>query len=305
MSVISNSSSLWNKRLGHVPLKAIKKHELLRHLKSDSHQHCIVCPLAKQTKLPFQLSNTVSASTFDLLHCDIWGPYRVSTYDGKRFFVTIADDHTRFTWIFLLHSKSNTTVVLKEFFAKVKNIFSASVKILRTDSSSEFFSTDFKEFLSTLGVEHQIVPKCMDKFAFRAITAVLVGYSSTQKEYKLYDLQNNSFSKEKCATDISPLTEPSTSIELRRSSRPSKSLVWLQDYVTKQVGNSCAYPISSYVTYSPLKPPYQHMLALHSAVIEPKTFKEAISDPKWVQAMKQEVVALEDNNTWTIVDFQN
>ncbi|XP_070009654.1 uncharacterized protein [Nicotiana sylvestris] len=62
------------------------------------------------------------------------GPYRVPTCDGKRFFVTVVDDYTRFTWTFFMHSKSDTTVVLKEFFAKIKNILSACVKILRTDN---------------------------------------------------------------------------------------------------------------------------------------------------------------------------
>ncbi|XP_075088462.1 uncharacterized protein LOC142170448 [Nicotiana tabacum] len=47
----------------------------------------------------------------------------------------------------------------------------------------------------------------------------------------------------------------------------------------------------------------EHVLALHSAVYKLKTFREAVSDSKWVQEMKQEVVALEDNNTWAIVDF--
>lgn len=103
--------------------------------------------------------------------------------------------------------------------------------------------------------------------------------------------------------DVSPLPEPSNSMELKRSSRPSKPPVWLHDYVTIPVCNSYAYPISSYVTYSHLKPLYQHVLALHSAVYKLKTFREAVSDSKWVQEMKQEVVALEDNNTWAIVDF--
>ncbi|XP_070006698.1 uncharacterized protein [Nicotiana sylvestris] len=137
-----------------------------------------------------------------------------------------------------------------------------------------------------------VVPKCMDKFTSKAIPAVLVGYSSTQKGYKLYSLllvSRNVVFKEDIfpfkhlkSADVSPLLEPSNSMELRRSSRISKPPAWLQDYVTKPMGNSYAYLISSYVTYSHLKQPYQHMLALHLAVFEPKTFRESVSDPKWV-----------------------
>lgn len=57
------------------------------------------------------------------------------------------------------------------------------------------------------------------------------------------------------------------------------------------------------MTYFNLTTPYQYMLALLLVVPEFKTFREAVSDPKWVQAMKQEVATLEDNNTWTIIDL--
>lgn len=62
---------------------------------------CHVCPLARQTKLPFPVSHNKSSAVFDLLHVDVWGPYRVPTIDGKRFFVTIVDDYSRLTWLFL------------------------------------------------------------------------------------------------------------------------------------------------------------------------------------------------------------
>lgn len=77
MSALSYSSSLWHKRLGHALLEVIKKYELLIHLKGGAHYHCIVFPLAKQTKFPFQLSTTMSIFAFDLLHCDIWDPIMV------------------------------------------------------------------------------------------------------------------------------------------------------------------------------------------------------------------------------------
>lgn len=54
----------------------------------------------------------MSKHVFDLLHCNPWGPYRVPTYNKKRFFVTIVDDYSRYTWIFLIASKADTVVVL-------------------------------------------------------------------------------------------------------------------------------------------------------------------------------------------------
>nr|XP_016437392.1 PREDICTED: uncharacterized protein LOC107763414 [Nicotiana tabacum] len=84
------------------------------------------------------------------------------------------------------------------------------------------------------------------------------------------------------AYNSSPLNSD-TAQELMRYGRPSRPYVWLQDYVTKPATHTCPYPISSYVTYSKLTIPYQHLLALHSAIPEPKSFKEVVSDPNWVK----------------------
>ncbi|XP_070013095.1 uncharacterized protein [Nicotiana sylvestris] len=76
---------LWHKRLVHVSLSTLKKMKEFQFVELDkSEGHCVVCPLAKRSRLPFPLSNTVSTTYFHTIHGDVWGPYRVPTYDGKR-----------------------------------------------------------------------------------------------------------------------------------------------------------------------------------------------------------------------------
>ena len=58
---------------------------------------CYICPLAKQRWLPFVCNNHVSQHPFDLLHCDIWGPYHVVGHSDHKYFLTLVDDCTRFT----------------------------------------------------------------------------------------------------------------------------------------------------------------------------------------------------------------
>jgi len=43
--------------------------------------HCIVCPQARQTRLHFQNSSTTINAIFDLVHMDVWGPYKVATHN--------------------------------------------------------------------------------------------------------------------------------------------------------------------------------------------------------------------------------
>ena len=97
------TSDLWHFRLGH---SSHAKLSLLNKIVSDlaiNKPHgCDICHLAKQKRLSFPSSTHVSNAIFDLVHCDLWGPFFVSTIDGYRFFLTIVDDYSRCTWVYLL-----------------------------------------------------------------------------------------------------------------------------------------------------------------------------------------------------------
>ncbi|GKC49112.1 ribonuclease H-like domain-containing protein [Tanacetum coccineum] len=67
----NNSKINWHNRLGHP---------------SDQ---------AKQTREPFPLSEHKSTVLGELVHLDLWGPYRVVSKEGHRYFLTIVDEFTR------------------------------------------------------------------------------------------------------------------------------------------------------------------------------------------------------------------
>ncbi|GKD99512.1 ribonuclease H-like domain-containing protein, partial [Tanacetum coccineum] len=60
---------------------------------------------AKQTGEPFPLSNHKSKSLGDLVHLDLWRPYKMASSEGFRFFLTVVDDYTRAVWVYLIESK--------------------------------------------------------------------------------------------------------------------------------------------------------------------------------------------------------
>jgi len=62
----------WHKRVGHIPYQRMMLLPL--HFDSKVVQQaffCVVCPKAKQQRLPFQLSSITSTSPFELIHVDI------------------------------------------------------------------------------------------------------------------------------------------------------------------------------------------------------------------------------------------
>ena len=122
-------------------------------INSNANFHCDICPLAKQKRLPFNISTTISNECFDLLHCDIWGPFSVLTIHGCRFFFIIVDDCSRCTWVYPLKHKSQTASYLDQFCIMVETQFARKVKCIRLDNGTEFF---LKDFFTKRGILHQL-----------------------------------------------------------------------------------------------------------------------------------------------------
>ncbi|CAN1758881.1 Retrovirus-related Pol polyprotein from transposon RE1 [Linum perenne] len=150
--VVDGSSSvffdLWHYRLGHASVQC----QNLAKCPVNKHFHCRVCPSAKQTRIQFPNSSSHANQCFDLVHMDIWGSYSVASVGGHRYFLTIVDDHSRYTWVHLIKSKSEVRGLIKDFVAMVKNQYNRVVKVFRTDNGLEF---SIPEFYASHGIEHQ------------------------------------------------------------------------------------------------------------------------------------------------------
>lgn len=110
-------SSLWHLRLGHpsdAKLSSLKN--VLFDVVFTFNKDCEICPLAKHKRLHFPFLNHISEFPFDIVHCDIWGLYSVPTVDGHKYFLTIVDNCTRSTWVYLMKSKFNTRPFLQSFY---------------------------------------------------------------------------------------------------------------------------------------------------------------------------------------------
>lgn len=98
------------------------------HFKDTHNTCCHICPLAKQRRLSFPAHNHVAENVFDLIHCDIWGSFSTQTHAGFSYFVTLVDDCSRFTWIYLLKSKGDVLHISPRFFKLVETQFAKVIK---------------------------------------------------------------------------------------------------------------------------------------------------------------------------------
>ena len=91
--------------------------------------YCDVCIRAKQHRVSFPSQPYKPTRPFTLIHSDVWGPSKVTTSYGKRWFVTFIDDHTRLLPVstlspinlrFPLFSKTSITPLKYNFIHKLQ-----------------------------------------------------------------------------------------------------------------------------------------------------------------------------------------
>lgn len=82
---------------------------------------CSICPLARQSRVAFSHKHvTTNTLPFELLHVDVWGPYSKKTHSGCTLFLTVVDDYSRNTWLFLMHSKSQSVKMLQHLILHIE-----------------------------------------------------------------------------------------------------------------------------------------------------------------------------------------
>ena len=147
---------LWHRRLGHASFGYLKKlfPSLFKNI-DVSCFHCEVCELAKSHRISYPLSMNKSPTPFMIIHSDVWGPSKVSTLGGSRWFVTFIDDCTRMTWLWIMKSKGEVNLLFQRFHKMVKTQYNAQIQVLRSDNGGEYNSFELKHFLEEQGIVHQ------------------------------------------------------------------------------------------------------------------------------------------------------
>ncbi|CAN1346603.1 Retrovirus-related Pol polyprotein from transposon TNT 1-94 [Linum perenne] len=152
---------IWHRRLGHISSTRIAKLVSLGlvrglpKLSTDLDVLCPACVQGKQTKTSFKSLNVfASKQPLELLHFDLFGPSNVRSLGGKHFALVIVDDFSRFTWVFFLARKNESSFLLENFIRQISLTSGLPVKTLRSDHGGEFISTTFISFCELTGIKH-------------------------------------------------------------------------------------------------------------------------------------------------------
>ncbi|GJS53338.1 putative ribonuclease H-like domain-containing protein [Tanacetum coccineum] len=86
---------------------------------------------------------------------DLFGPTSVRSLNHKTYCLVITDDFSRFSWVFFLRTKDETSGILKDFIRQIENQLNQKVKTIRCDNGTEFKNKDVIEFCGSKGIKRE------------------------------------------------------------------------------------------------------------------------------------------------------
>nr|GEZ41789.1 hypothetical protein [Tanacetum cinerariifolium] len=89
------------------------------------------------------------------LHMDLFGPTFVKSLNKKRNYLVVTDDYSRFSWVFFLATKDETSPIFKTFITGIENQLSLTGKIIRSDNGTEFKNHDLNQFYGMKGINRE------------------------------------------------------------------------------------------------------------------------------------------------------
>nr|GEW83611.1 putative ribonuclease H-like domain-containing protein [Tanacetum cinerariifolium] len=198
-----DKSNKWHRRLGHVNFKNLNKlvkGNLVRGLPSkifENDHTCVSCHKGKQHKASCK-AKTLSFMNqpLHILHMDLFGPTSVRSINHKTYCLVITNGFSRFSWVYFLKSKDETTPILKDFIRQAVNQFNHKVKTIRSDNETEFKNNKLIELCGLKGIkkeymnartpqQNRVVERKNITFIEAARTMVLVTKPQNKTPYEL------------------------------------------------------------------------------------------------------------------------
>nr|GEU96989.1 hypothetical protein [Tanacetum cinerariifolium] len=135
-NAIEDESKLWHRRL--------RKESNTEPLKGKQYRASCKTKAENSINTPLHL-----------LHMDLFEPTFVKILNKKMYCLVVTDDYSRFTWVFFLRTKDETSGTLKSFITRVENLMNLKVKVIRCDNETEFKNKEMNQFCEVKGIMRQ------------------------------------------------------------------------------------------------------------------------------------------------------
>nr|AAT44242.1 putative ubiquitin carrier protein [Oryza sativa Japonica Group] len=158
---VDDEANVWHSRLCHINFSLMSRLSsmcLIPKFSIVKGSKCHSCVQSKQPRKPYKAAEERNLAPLELIHSDLCEMNGVLTKGGKRYFMTLIDDATRFCYVYLLKTKDEALDYFKIYKAEVENQLDRKIKRFRSDRGGEFFSNEFDLFCEEHGIIHERTP---------------------------------------------------------------------------------------------------------------------------------------------------
>jgi hypothetical protein len=154
---IKVSPDQWHARFGHPSTQVVRSILRLNNLpysKELSPTICNACQLGKSHQLPYNNAIHRSTSPLQLVFSDVWGPAPKSV-GGYSYYISSIDDCSKFTWVYLMHDRSEVQRIFLQFQTHVERLLDTKIKYVQSDWGEEYQKLH-NQFFRSLGIAHHV-----------------------------------------------------------------------------------------------------------------------------------------------------
>nr|GEV07445.1 retrovirus-related Pol polyprotein from transposon TNT 1-94 [Tanacetum cinerariifolium] len=253
-------SWLWHHRLTHLNFGAINhlaRQGLIRglpKLKFEKDHLCLAGAMGKSKKKSHKpKSEDNNQEKLYLLHMDLCGPMRVESVNGKKYILVIFDDYSRFTWVKFLRSKDEAPDFIIKFLKMIQVRLKVSVR-LQAESTGSPSSTSVDQDAPSPS-KSQTTPETQSFFIPQDV-------KEDNHDIKVAHMGNDPLlgvpipkvTYTQSSSTVSPHTVVQSSHQI-----PQHNSKWTKDH------------------------------PLNNIIVEPKTYKDALTQSCWIEAMQEEL----------------
>jgi hypothetical protein len=137
----ADDSQVWHQRFGHFSIDTIRGIEKVTTGRKDpirGVKSCVICDLTKSIRVINRGAPERSKKPLDRIYSDIWGPYKVPSIGGVKYFISFTDDYSRKSWIFPTKTKDDLYTVFRQFRALRELESGRKIKVMRCDNGGEY-----------------------------------------------------------------------------------------------------------------------------------------------------------------------
>nr|GEU71596.1 retrovirus-related Pol polyprotein from transposon TNT 1-94 [Tanacetum cinerariifolium] len=303
----------------------------LPKLKFEKDHLCLECAMVKSKKQSHKpKSEDTNQEKLYLLHMDLYEPMRVASINRNMYILFIVDDYSRSTWVKFLASKDEAPDFIIKFLKMIQVRLNTPVRNIRTNNETEFVNQTLCSYYESVGISHETSIAKPDlsyphvfgtlcypnndsedfgKLQVKADIDIFIGYAPMKKAYRIYnrlpvanapravDLANSpvSTSIDQDAPSISIIStqDQEHSLLISQGFKESPKTIHFHDDPPHEFLHKDSTSQGSSYNVRPIHTPFESL--------EPKNFKQAMTEPSWIDAMQEEIHEFKRLQVWKLV----